>query len=281
MLIRWVAPEDVPRLVPLWRMAFGDSESYVYFFLERALPIGRGLLLEEEGKIASMLFLLPGSLLAQDMTASASYVFAVATAPSFRGRGFAAALTRRAAETARAEGQAALCLFPGEAGLYEYYARLGFQTAFARQERRIFREGGETPYLKTNLRWDPADAAARRADRWAARGCFAWDARMLDFMRQSQTFGRGRVRCAEEGYVFYSTQGGKLLVEECCAPPEATEWLLQKALMTSGCEEGIAYLAAGSPICAKPGGMCLPLDDRAAQWMAKTERLAYLGLTLE
>ncbi|MDR3313774.1 MAG: GNAT family N-acetyltransferase, partial [Oscillospiraceae bacterium] len=228
-----------------------------------------------------MLFLLPGALELAGEQLPASYVYAVATAVDHRGQGLAAELTRQSAKQAQQDGQAALCLLPADAGLYEYYGKLGFRTAFARQARSFARETAEIPYLKTNLVWDAAQVQLQRAQRWGAQGFFAWGAPMLEYMRQEQRFTGGRVRCAEGGYVFYSVENRLLTAEECCAAPEVTEWLLQKSLSISGCSRGEAYFAAASPISAEPGGMLLPLDDRAERFLAATQGRAYLGLTLE
>jgi predicted acetyltransferase len=82
-----------------------------------------------------MLFLLPGALSYKKTALPAEYVYAVATLPEFRGRGYAATLTREAALLAAGEGKSALCLRPGDEGLYAYYAKQGFVKAFARRER--------------------------------------------------------------------------------------------------------------------------------------------------
>lgn len=278
-MIRFVTPKDAPKIVPLWHECFGDGENYIRFFLENALPPGRGLLAEEDSRAVSMLFLLPGALELAGEQLCASYVYAVATTKERRGHGLAAELCRQAAELARGEGQAALCLFPAEESLRAYYEKLGFRPAFARTARSFERQKGELPYLKTNLAWDAERAKAQRAERWGAQGFFAWDLPLLDYMRREQVFTGGRVRCAEDGYLFYGAAEGTLRVHECCAPPEAEEWLLQKTLNISGLEQGEALLAAEAD--ALPGGMLLPLDERAERWLEKTGGRAYMGLTLE
>ncbi len=278
-MIRFMTPSDAARIVPLWQACFGDDENYIRYFLQHAPSTNRGLLAEEDGRAVSMLFLLPGALELDGQRLPASYVYAVATAEDFRGRGLAAELIRHSAAITREEGQAALCLFPATERLYRYYEKLGFRTAFARQAHAFTRETGELPYLKTNLAWDAEQACARRSARWGRQGFFAWDAPMLDYIRQETLFNGGRVRCAEEGYIFYGTADALLKVKECCAQPGAEEWLLQKALSISGCAHGEALLAAEKE--SLPGGMLYPLDDRAEQWLAATAGKAYLGLTLD
>ena len=56
-----------------------------------------------------------------------TYVFGVATAAAFRGRGLATELLRRAETLCRERGDDALVLIPDGEGLREFYARLGYE----------------------------------------------------------------------------------------------------------------------------------------------------------
>ena len=166
-MIRDMRDTDYPRAFAVWRACFEDDEDYFRFFWEHGFPLCRGLCLEEDGQAVSMLFLLPGALgnpsaLGYRKTLlSAWYVYAVATLPAYRGRGYASELTCYAAALAKGEGLSALCLRPADEGLYGYYAKLGFVKAFARQERPV------------------------------RHGRFAWDAPMKEYLlRESEFTGR-------------------------------------------------------------------------------------------
>jgi len=199
-MIRFMREGDYPRALEIWRACFYDDEGYVQFFWDNGFPLCRGLCLETEGQAASMLFLLPGALVYRKASLPAEYVYAVATLPDYRGHGYAAQLTRHAAGLAKEEGKSALCLRPGDEGLYNYYAKLGFVKAFAKHER------------------------ARR------HGRFDWTPQMREYMRkESELTGR--------------------------AP---------------------SYLPRENP-----GGMLLPLDDRARAWLKKTKGRATMGPALE
>jgi len=126
---------DYPQAFEIWRACFEDDEGYFRFFWETGFPLCRGLAYEEGGRAVSMLFLLPGALGYKKSLLPAEYVYAVATLPAYRGKGYASELTRRAAGLAKGEGACALCLRPGDEGLYGYYVKLGFVKAFARHEK--------------------------------------------------------------------------------------------------------------------------------------------------
>ena len=148
---RFIRGEDFPQVLDIWQACFGDEEYYVRFFWENCFPMCRGLAREEDGKLAAMLFLLPGTL---DGQLGVEYVYAVATLPDYRSKGYAAQLTRWAADIARSEGKAALCLCPGSESLYDYYGKQGFVTAFRRQDTGM--------------------------------GRFVWPPHMLDYMRRER-----------------------------------------------------------------------------------------------
>jgi len=134
-MIRWIRENDCSSILEIWRACFEDDEEYFRFFWENGFSLCRGLVWEEGGRAVSMLFLLPSALGYKKSLLSAEYVYAVATLPAYRGRGYAGKLTCCAADLAAGEGKSALCLRPADEGLYGYYAKLGFVKAFARYEK--------------------------------------------------------------------------------------------------------------------------------------------------
>jgi len=162
---RFIRGDDFPQVWDIWQACFSGDESYVRFFWDNCFPMCRGLGREEDGKLAAMLFMLPGTL---DEQLGAEYVYAVATLPEYRSQGYAAELTSRAAEVARSEGKAALCLCPATDSLYDYYGKQGFMPAFRKRD-----EG---------------------------RGRFVWPGHMLHYMRrESELCGRTDAQSDEPG----------------------------------------------------------------------------------
>jgi len=83
-----------------------------------------GLAYREEGKIVSMLFLVPCSW---DGVAG-YYVYACATLPQCRGKGYMKALLDAAFEKAQNEKAFGLILIPATLSLFDFYGKHGFQT---------------------------------------------------------------------------------------------------------------------------------------------------------
>jgi len=237
-MIRFITSSDFSQISHIWQTCFGDGEDYVRLFWDHCFPLCRGLAYEWDGRLAAMAFLLPGALALRGESHPAAYVYAVATLPEYRGRGIAAALTRRAADFVREEGGAALCLLPASESLYAYYAKLGFVTGFMKQN--------QTPEAKGNSQeFDPDLAAAYRKACWDKLGYFAWSPPLLDYMAKEHLHRGGEILLEEHGYDFVGR-------ERCvCAPT------------------------------GKPGGMLLPLNEHGRQWLARTDRRGYLGLTLD
>lgn len=79
-----------------------------------------------EDKVASMLFLLPIELTVDGKKINGSYLYAAATAPEYRSRGFMGRLLERAKEECDF-----ILLRPAESSLIDYYASFGFQNVTA------------------------------------------------------------------------------------------------------------------------------------------------------
>lgn len=120
---RHAAPADLPALRRLWLEAFQDSEEFLNRFYStgfsppaqpaghRRLPhSGRGLLVWRN---------LPGQKIA--------YLYGVATGRAFRGQGVASGLLDALHRLLAAQGVRGVLLVPGSAGLFAFYARLGYR----------------------------------------------------------------------------------------------------------------------------------------------------------
>ena len=93
LTVRPSVPEDVPAQRELWKLAFGDSDQYIDNFYSTYYRPERVVVLEEDGAVRSMAawfdtnFCVPG----RGMYWTA-YLYAVATHPACRGRGFSGQL---------------------------------------------------------------------------------------------------------------------------------------------------------------------------------------------
>ena len=87
--IRPSRPDEAEAQKALWRAAFGDDPRYVDWFYDCCWRPEDMLLLLEDGKLASMTALLPQTVrLPGGGAASAWYVYALATDPEVRSKGY-------------------------------------------------------------------------------------------------------------------------------------------------------------------------------------------------
>ncbi|MDR2649424.1 MAG: GNAT family N-acetyltransferase [Clostridiales bacterium] len=142
-LIRIASAEksDFPALVRIWTASFDDTERDVIRFLNFFYSPGSSLLLFENGKPAAAAHLISGSAVAgligpdglpmRKPEITCAYLYAVGVLPEFRGRGYGAAVSRRAAEHSRETGADICVTVPADSGLYKFYKKnAGFETAF-------------------------------------------------------------------------------------------------------------------------------------------------------
>lgn len=106
----------------LWMEVFGDEREEVDRFLIDIHNADNLLTHSEQGRVVSMLNIVE---INTDYGPTA-YLYAIATAPQWRGRGFAERLIRQAIDVSRERGYKAVMLIPSEESLVEYYKRFGF-----------------------------------------------------------------------------------------------------------------------------------------------------------
>ena len=133
------------QILKIWEKCFGDDEKNIRFYLENWFSQENMLVIHEDGKIVSMASFLPAELVFHGKLFSARYVYAVATLPEYRGRGYAAKILTHSQEKYRMP----LFLQPESENLEEYYKKIGFISEFSgirqegepkEQEKIVFEE---------------------------------------------------------------------------------------------------------------------------------------------
>lgn len=129
LLLKYTAVDlrdDEKACKELWQKAFGDDDAFVDRFLMHYYDPHRMLSVRRDGRLAAMLHLLPFDSDAGPV----GYIYGVATAPDFRGRGLASELMRRAVQLCDRRGETAMLIpAPEQAWLRDFYGRFGFAGA--------------------------------------------------------------------------------------------------------------------------------------------------------
>ncbi len=108
----------------LWKIVFGDPDTFIDTFFEVAFSANRCRYIEENGEAICALYWFDCSYDGGKL----AYIYAVATHPDHRRQGLASRLLQETNSHLKAAGYAGSVLKPA-AGLFPYYERLGYVTS--------------------------------------------------------------------------------------------------------------------------------------------------------
>lgn len=117
---------DKEAIEEIWQECFGDGREYIDLYLSNRFETENMLVIHEDGRPVSMLSLLPLNITVNEEKHAARYVYAVATLPAYRNRGYASRLIKYAFD----KYEEPLILQPASEELQHYYKKLGFVDAF-------------------------------------------------------------------------------------------------------------------------------------------------------
>ena len=141
--IRPSRPEEAEAQKKLWQLAFGDDPRYIDWFYQCCWQPENMLLLLEDDQLLSMLALLPHELtLPGGERAKAYYIYALATDPSARSKGYGRQLLHYVDFHLTARGADCVTVVPAEPSLFKFFGTVGFSTAFSTRKVELMR--GET-----------------------------------------------------------------------------------------------------------------------------------------
>ena len=133
-------PEEVPAQKTLWKAAFGDEDRYIDWFYECCGASADVLEVVEEGRLASMLALLPQTLtLPGGGTASGWYIYALATDPGARSKGYGRQLLRFVDGYLAERGADCVTTVPAEPSLFKFFGTVGFAPCFSTRKLELLK----------------------------------------------------------------------------------------------------------------------------------------------
>lgn len=128
-----LSPADVRgQLRDLWHLVFGDSYDYIDAFFAAFPSEDIVHTLSVDGQVVSVLYALPLTLADGKRSWPVVYIYAVATLPEYRGRGYMSLLMSKVEQLLCERGVSFLYLLPASEGLRDFYARLGYAPCSAR-----------------------------------------------------------------------------------------------------------------------------------------------------
>ena len=138
-MIRLSRPGDEVALQDLFHVAFGDPPEATRSFFDALYRPGDAVLWAEGDTVASAMYLLDAGTIPQAGDTGdrgraplrVSYAYALATLPDYRGRGLGGLVTKAIIARSAALGFDCNLICPAEAGLFGYYAPLGYSHTLA------------------------------------------------------------------------------------------------------------------------------------------------------
>ena len=208
MIIDAPRADDLFLLQNLWKEAFGDSEIFWRDFISAVRPGERCRCLWQEGKLAAALYWF--DCYWEDRPIA--YLYGVATAKAFQGRGLCRALMEDTHEYLKELGYYGAILVPGGPELFKMYEKMGYRTAF--HVREFDSRAGEP----ISLRQLDADEYAQLRRKYLPGGGVVQEGQTLRLLEKQCKFYTGQdclLVCGVENGVL---SVGELLGEEKAAP---------------------------------------------------------------
>lgn len=129
--IRLAREGEIDQQKELWKLCFGDEDFYIDFYYQNKYRKKETFLLLYNGKIASMLTMMPIRTILPDSRAYNSVMlYAIGTHPDFRNCGFSTKLMAHSEKHLATKGIVFSTLVPAENSLFDFYDKRGYKKCF-------------------------------------------------------------------------------------------------------------------------------------------------------
>lgn len=268
-VLKRARPEDAAALKKLWKITFGDEDSYLELFFRLRFVPERTLTAWVDGTLAGCTYLLPADFCGKPML----YGYAVAVDPAFQGRGLARLMQVAVMEEGERQGFL-YAVRPASPGLFTMYENFGMKTVFYEHEAVFDADADLGARLKPALM--PIEAAEyeqlRNAYLGQKPGLVVWDETAIAYAIAETRFMGGdclslRLPGGQAAALFRVDEEALYVKEVLCADADLPA--LAAALSAYGNKSRVRVRLPGGDT---PAGML---------YGAEAPQGAYLGLTLD
>lgn len=154
--IRPAKPDELLRQKELWKLAFGDEDDYIDYFFAHGEE-SQVLVLLEDGVVYTMVALFPVAIaLPGGRKASSAYIYALATHPDARKKGFGRYILSYVDFYLKERGADCVTIVPAEVSLHKSFGTTGFSECFSTRKVELLRSMVGVPAAGDTLeRVDP------------------------------------------------------------------------------------------------------------------------------
>lgn len=213
MEIRLSSPKYKEKMYSLWQSCFGDDGETIDMFFKNSFSYENAVICTDKAEVVSQLFLLPEKLSIGEKEYFAYYIYAAATAESYRKQGIMGSLLEFTSALAADRKADYLFLVPATEKLFDYYEKFGFYKALY-AEKTVFKlAGGEPLDIKSTEPSDIKKAALKREKLLKGVNRVVWRENEIklfsDFLGDD-----GKIVFGDDFYVSYSPAENGVFVTE-------------------------------------------------------------------
>lgn len=219
-------PEEIAAQKRLWKLAFGDGEDEISYFYEHCAAAGDRMVLLDDGALCSMLALLPVTVALPDgKRAKGAYIYALATDPEARKKGYGRQLLHYVDFYLKEQGMDCVTVVPADAGLHRFFDTVDFMECFSTRKLELLAPAVEPPAPGGCMEDVGAEEYNAIREQCLAGSFHAsYDPRLISFQEGlSRRSGAGLYRIIVEGAVGCAaleyTDGDGLAFKELLLPP--------------------------------------------------------------
>lgn len=213
MEIRLSSPKYKEKMYSLWQSCFGDDRETIDMFFKNSFSYENAVICTDKSEVVSQLFLLPEKLSLGEKEYFAYYIYAAATAESYRKQGIMGSLLEFTSALAADRKADYLFLVPATEKLFDYYEKFGFYKALYADKTVFKLAGGEPLDIKSAEPSDIKKAAIKREKLLKGVNRVVWRENEIklfsDFLGDD-----GKIVFGDDFYVSYSPAENGVFVTE-------------------------------------------------------------------
>lgn len=251
MIIDSPKASHISALRRLWKQAFGDEDTFLDKFFALGFSPERCRCVLEEDRPVSVLYWFDVTWEGKKL----AYLYAVATDKARRGQGLCSRLMDDTHNHLQALGYEGTLLVPGNAGLFDFYGKLGYLPCSP--VRKFSCDAAPAVPLQ---KISPAEYTRLRKN-YLPEGSILQEGELLTFLATFADFYAGEdcLLCgSEESGVFHAQE---FLGNPCCAPGLLSALGLERGnFRTPGAGQPIAMFYPLSPVRKLPVYLGIALD---------------------